>query len=87
MWEPDLLVLATLTGLSFGYIVYRIGSTTARLAVLLVMLYIFQTFALQVYRVVDGTGTIDELLVVSELRVTFTIAAVAMLALLNRRAW
>lgn len=83
---PEQFLLAILSGIGFGYIVYRMGSTTARLAVMLVMLYVFQTFAQQVYRVVEGTGSMNELLTVSGLRLAFSVAAVLILFVLNRRA-
>ena len=81
----DQLLLAILTGAGFGFTVHRIGSTPGRLAVMLTLLYVFQTLSQTVWRILEGTGTLNELVIVGELRLAFAIAAVLMVALLNRR--
>ena len=82
---PEQLLLAILGGIGFGFTVHLIGSTWQRLAVMLAMLYVFQTLTQQVFRYLTGQTPIDELVIVSELRLVFSVAAVVMLALLSRR--
>ena len=83
--QAEQLLLAILTGAGFGFTVHRIGSTPGRLAVMLLLLYVFQTLSQTVYRIIEGTGTLNELIIVGELRLAFAVAAVGMVALLNRR--
>ena len=79
------ILLAILTGAGFGVITWRIGSTPGRLAVMLVLLAIMQTFSQVAWRILEGTGTIDEMLIVAESRIIFGVAAVGILWFLNRR--
>ena len=78
------LILAILTGASFGFIAWRIGSSALRLAVFLMALYILQTLSQTIFRVIEGMTSINEIIVVGELRLAFAIAAVGMLWLLNK---
>ena len=83
--EVEQVLLAIMTGFGFGVIAWRIGSTAGRLAVFLALLAIMQTFSQVAWRILDGRGTIDELLIVAESRIIFGVAAVGILWFLNRR--
>lgn len=77
--------LAALTGLGFGYIITRLGSTPSRLIVILVALWTLQTGSQFIYRALDGVDVTDELIIVTGLRVTFTAFAVLVVWALDRR--
>jgi hypothetical protein len=81
----DQLVLAILTGAGFGFTVHFMRSTASRLAVMLVLLYVFQSLSQTIWRLLDGRTTLEEVIIVGELRLAFGVAAVAMVLLLNRR--
>jgi hypothetical protein len=81
----DQCILAILTGAGFGFVVHLMGSTASRLAVMLVMLYVFQSLSQTIWRLLDGRTTLEEVIIVGELRLAFGVAAVLMVLLLNRR--
>ncbi|HUW16831.1 MAG TPA: hypothetical protein VMW94_07115 [Actinomycetes bacterium] len=76
--------LAIIGGLGFGAIINRLGSSPQRLALILVLLWTMQTGPQFIYRWLDGFDVTDEVLVVTSLRLTFTIAAVSALWFMNR---
>ena len=78
--------LAFVTGIAFGAIEFVFWRATAtRVAMVLVALYILQTFAQLVWRYFDGMSSTGELLTITAIRLTFLVAAVATSALLH--AW
>ena len=83
---PDIeqFALAILGGAGFGALIVFVGSSWQRLAVILVLLWTMQTGPQFFYRWLEGADMTREVVIVTELRVIFTIAAVAMLALANR---
>jgi len=78
------LALAVLGGAGFGALITFIGSGWQRLLLILVLLWTMQTGPQYLYRALDGTDMTQEVAIVTQLRVTFTIAAVLAVALGNR---
>ena len=85
MADLEQYLLAALTGLGFGYIISRVGSTPSRLLVILIALWTLQTGSQFIYRALDGIDVRDEVVVVTSLRVTFTAFAVLVVWALDRR--
>ena len=77
------IALSVLLGSGLGVFAHYMGSTVGRLTAFLVALYFLQTFAQHVYRAVDGIDVTRELIIVTGLRLSFTIAAVTVLWYLN----
>lgn len=77
--------LAALTGLGFGYIVHRVGSSPGRLLVILFALWTLQTGSQFIYRALSGTDVTEEVLIVTGLRLTFSAFAVLVVWALERR--
>ena len=82
---PEHFVLAIFGGIGFGYISYRLGVTGERLAVLLFALYALSPLAQDIYRALDGEAVMDEFVLVTLIRFTQAIAAVAVSTALMRR--
>ena len=85
MADPEQFALALITGLGFGYIIHRLGSTPARLLVILFALWTLQTGSQFIYRALDGTDVAQEVAIVTALRLAFTAAAVGTVWVLNER--
>lgn len=85
MADPEQLALAVVTGLGFGYVVHRVGSSAARLAIILFALWTMQTGSQYIYRALDGTDVAREVVIVTSLRLTFALVAIAAVWLLNAR--
>lgn len=83
MMETDAFILAIVTGGLFGVLVFIIGSTWQRLALILTLLYILQTGAQQALRMVQDKGSIDEFIAITVYRIAFSVAAVLVVALLG----
>lgn len=85
---PDIeqVVLAIVTGIGFGYVVHRAGSTPGRLTVLLIALWALQSGSQFLYRFFDGVAVGQEIITVSILRCSFALAALVALMLFNERA-
>lgn len=79
------LILAVLTGLGFGYVVFRMGSSPQRLLLMLFALWTLQTGSQFIYRALGGTEIWREVVIVTFLRLTFTAGAVVALWYCNRR--
>ena len=86
MLATDALLLAIVTGALFGVLIAIIGSTWQRLAIILVLLYVLQTGAQQLLRVVQGTGAFDEFVTISIYRVAFAVAACLVVYIASRRS-
>ena len=84
MPDDHQIILAILGGLGFGVLISFVGSTWQRLALLLFLLWTMQTGPQFIYRQFQGTDVAEEVIIVTVLRVTFTVAAVIALALTNR---
>jgi hypothetical protein len=84
--ESEPVLLALLTGAGFGAIIHWVWCwSPGKTAAVLVLLYIMQTLAQQVWRVLDGVGTVEEAFIVGFYRLAFAIGAVAIVGLLHRR--
>jgi len=77
-------VLAALGGVGFGALIVFVGSSWQRLLLILVLLWTMQTGPQYLYRALDGADMTQEVAIVTQLRLTFTIAAVLAVALGNR---
>ena len=76
--------LAVLGGVGFGAFIVFVGSSWQRLLLILVLLWTMQTGPQYLYRALDGTDMTQEVVIVTQLRLTFTIAAVIVVAIINR---
>lgn len=75
--DLDQFVLALVTGIAFGVIEWVFWrASVARVAMVLVALYILQTFAQLAWRCLEGNGNVNEVLTITALRATFLVAAV-----------
>ena len=81
MIDLQAILLAILTGLGFGFIIVMMGSTWQRLAIILILLYILQTGSLQLWRIIEGKGSVDELVIVTIYRLAFSAAACLIVAI------
>jgi len=78
--QAERLILAVLGGIGFGIIVALIGTTWQRLLLLLVILWTLQTGPQFIWRWLEGEDIGTEVVTVTILRVTFTVAAVLTVA-------
>ena len=77
-------MIAVISGVGFGALISRLGSSPQRLALILVLLWVMQSGPQFVYRWLDGIDVAEEVVIVTALRLTFTVAAVAALWVANR---
>lgn len=85
MLANDALLLAVITGALFGVIVSMVGTTWQRLAVILTILYVLQTGAQQLLRIVEGIGSSEEFITITIYRMAFAIAACLVVYIVERR--
>lgn len=85
MADVEQLVLSLITGVGFGYIVYRLGSSPQRLAVILFALWMLMSGSQHLYRALDGVDVAQEVVVLASLRLAFALAAVFTVAFFNER--
>jgi len=78
------LLVALISGVGFGAIISRLGSSPQRLALILVLLWTMQTGPQFIYRWLDGFDIAEEVVTVTMLRLAFTVAAVCALWVGNR---
>ena len=78
MMSPAALLLAIITGIAFGAIVHWLwGWRPGTVAAVLLLLWFLQTFSQQLWRIFEGTGTVDESLIVGSYRLAFALAAIS----------
>ena len=86
MPSSESLILAAITGVGFGAVLWYLHSTVARSALILFVLWVLQTVSQQLLRALENDLSLitRELVIVSTVRLAFYVSALVSLWLLLR---